>query len=76
MTSDSLNFIEGPTKLLALKMVSILYRTVVTRETERERERENGVESRWSCGIPVAQRNVISHIDSEIPPDFLRRSLD
>lgn len=40
MTSDSLNFIEGPTKLLALKMVSILYRTVVTRETERERERE------------------------------------
>lgn len=45
------------------------------REKERERKRERTNEKgreyrdecRWFCGIPVTQRNVISHIDSGIP---------
>lgn len=40
MTSDSFDFIDGPAKLLAPKMLSILCHAVVTRETERERERK------------------------------------
>jgi len=67
MISTVFDFIERP-QLHVLKTLSILYRAIVTgkivRDRERHRERKR---IGTNADVLVTQRNVISHIDSEIP---------